>query len=215
VAKWGVPEAKIGVIYNAVELPSLSVSTIPLPTRFKIVTVGRLVPWKQIDHLIEAIRECKDAGLVIIGDGPERSRLEECANENHVADRIYFAGQRSKDETSALMAACDLFVLNSSYEGFPHVVLEAMRVGLPVVATAVGGTPELVRDGNNGSLIAPDDNGALSRTMMTLVSSSEERRRLAVGAQQTTQQFQRSAMIEKTQAVLQACAHFKGSNEQR
>ena len=80
------------------------------------------------------------------------------------------------------MAAFDLFVLNSSYEGFPHVVLKAMCAGLPVVATAVGGTPKLVRDGENGLLIAPNANGALSKTLMKLVSSSEERQRLAAGA---------------------------------
>ena len=74
--------------------------------------------------------------------------------DRQLSDRVYFAGQRNKEETFALMAACDLFVLNSSYEGFPHVVLEAMCAGLPVVATEVGGTPELVRDGENGLLIS-------------------------------------------------------------
>jgi glycosyltransferase involved in cell wall biosynthesis len=78
--------------------------------------------------------------LVIVGDGPERARLEALAQTNQVIDRVYFAGQRSKAETFGLMAGCDLFVLNSTYEGFPHVVLEAMSVGLPVVATAVGRT---------------------------------------------------------------------------
>ncbi|TMA87230.1 MAG: glycosyltransferase family 4 protein [Deltaproteobacteria bacterium] len=76
VTHWGVPDTKTIVVYNAVELPSLACSTIPLSTRFKIVTVGRLVPWKQLDHLIEAVNECEDAGLVIVGDGPERGRLE-------------------------------------------------------------------------------------------------------------------------------------------
>ena len=86
------------------------------------------------------------------------------------------------------------------------MVLEAMCAGLPVVATAVGGTPELVRDGENGLLIAPNANGALSKTLMKLVTSSEERQRLAAGAQQTTQRFRRSAMIEATEAALRACA---------
>ena len=206
VAKWGVAESKIFVVYNAVEIPSFARTTVPLTTRLNIVTVGRLVPWKQIDHLIEALAEIDDAGLVIVGDGPERSRLEDLVRAAQLTDRIYFAGQRSKEETLGLMTACDLFVLNSTYEGFPHVVLEAMCAGLPVVATEVGGTPELVHDGENGLLISPNANGALSRTLRKLLSCSEERQRLATGGRETTQRFRRSPMIEATEAALQACA---------
>jgi glycosyltransferase involved in cell wall biosynthesis len=207
VTHWGVSETKTSVIYNAVELPLPISSAIPLSTRFKVVTAGRLVPWKQIDCLIEALCDCDEAGLVIVGEGPERSRLEALARQRQLADRVYFAGERSKQETAALMAACDLFVLNSTYEGFPHVVLEAMGVGLPVVATAVGGTPEIVGDGN-GVLIAPNANGLLSKTLLKLAFSSAERQRLAKGAKHTMQGFRRSAMIEQTEAALQACAHL-------
>jgi glycosyltransferase involved in cell wall biosynthesis len=206
IAAWGVSASKIFLVYNAVEIPSWVRTTVPLATRLNIVTVGRLVPWKQLDHLIEAVNECEDAGLVIVGDGPERGRLEALARQRQLADRVYFAGQRSKEETFALMAACDLFVLNSSYEGFPHVVLEAMGAGLPVVATEVGGTPELVRDGENGLLISPNANGALSKTLLKLLCSSEERQRLAAGGRETTQRFRRSPMIEATEAALRACA---------
>jgi glycosyltransferase involved in cell wall biosynthesis len=99
-----------------------------------------------------------------------------------------------------------LFVLNSTYEGLPHVVLEAMGAGLPVVATAVGGTPEVVKNGENGILLGPDANGLLSETITKLVSSSAERERLATGAKQTAQRFLRARMIDETEAVLEACA---------
>jgi len=201
-----VAASKIFVVYNAVEIPSFARTTVPLTTRLNIVTVGRLVPWKQIDHLIEALAEIDDAGLVIVGDGPERSRLEDLVRAAQLTDRIYFAGQRSEEETLGLMTACDLFVLNSTYEGFPHVVLEAMCAGLPVVATEVGGTPELMHDGENGLLISPNANGALSRTLRKLLSCSEERQRLAAGGRETTQRFRRSPMIEATEAALRACA---------
>jgi len=81
-----------------------------------------------------------------------------------------------------------------------------MSVGLPVVATAIGGTPELVREGENGALIAANANGALSKTLIRLLASSEERQRLAVGAEKTTEQFRRSAMIDATEAALRAFA---------
>jgi glycosyltransferase involved in cell wall biosynthesis len=206
ITTWGVSASRIFVVYNAVEIPSWTRTTVPLATRWNIVTVGRLVPWKQIDHLIEALTEIDGAGLVVVGDGPERRRLEDLVRATKLADRIYFAGQRSKEETLGLMAACDLFVLNSTYEGFPHVVLEAMCAGLPVVATEVGGTPELVRDGENGMLVSPNANGTLSKTLLKLLSCSEERQRLAAGARETTQRFRRSAMIEATEAALRACA---------
>ncbi|MGH7794172.1 MAG: glycosyltransferase family 4 protein [Candidatus Binatia bacterium] len=207
VTHWGVAEARTIVIYNAVELPPATCLTLPLSTRFNVVTVGRLVPWKQVDRLIESVSTCGETGLVIVGDGPERKRLEEVARTCHLADRVYFAGQRNKEDTFGLMAACDVFVLNSTYEGFPHVVLEAMCAGLPVIASAVGGTPELVRHGENGILIAPNSNGALSKSLTKLESSSTERRRLAAAARQTMQRFQPFVMFEKTEAVLRAQAH--------
>jgi glycosyltransferase involved in cell wall biosynthesis len=102
-----------------------------------------------------------------------------------------------------LMAACDFFVLNSTYEGLPHVVLEAMSLGLPVVATAVGGTPEVVCDGDNGRLIAPADDDALVQVLAQLVSSPGELQRLAGGARQTVVQFSFPHLVEATEAVLQ------------
>jgi glycosyltransferase involved in cell wall biosynthesis len=204
VARWGVRERCTVVIYNSAELPPLVCQTIPLATRFNIVTVGRLVPWKQIDRLIQVLNGCDEIGLVIVGDGPERERLERLALENHVADRIFFAGQRSKEETFGLMAACDVFVLNSTYEGFPHVVLEAMCAGLPVVATEVGGTAELVRDGENGLLISPNANGALASRLRDLLFCAEERQRLAAGGRETMRRFQWSVMVDATEALLRA-----------
>jgi glycosyltransferase involved in cell wall biosynthesis len=213
VVNWGLPHDKIIVIYNAVEPVSLAPATVPLLTKTKLVTVGRLIPLKQIDHLIRVLLDCENTGLVIVGDGPERERLSKIAGDYGLTERVYFAGRRSKEETLGLMAACDLFVLNSTHEGFPHVVLEAMSVGLPVMATAVGGTPEIVSDGENGVLIAPNANGTLPRTLLNLVSSSMERKRLADGGRRTMTLFQHSAMVERTEAVLWKHIHLHLSDE--
>jgi glycosyltransferase involved in cell wall biosynthesis len=203
VMQWGVPEGKIAVIYNAVEpLEGIRPAVVPLRTPLKAVTVGRLVPWKCVDRVIEALVLCPDIGLVIVGDGTERKRLESIANTLDVADRVYFAGQASQAETIRLMAACDFFVLNSTYEGLPHVVLEAMSLGLPVVATAAGGTSEVVCDGVNGRLIAPADNDALVQVLSQLVLSPGERQRLVRGAQHRVVQFGFSGLLEATEAVL-------------
>lgn len=202
VADWGLSEKKIIVVYNAVEAQGSVPAKIPLQTPFKIVTVGRLIALKQVDQLIRAITNCSEAGLVIIGDGPERKKLEGLVIEHGLGPRVHFTGQRSNGDTLALMAACDLFVLNSTHEGFPYVLLEAMSVGLPIVATAVGGIPELVRDGANGVLISPNANGMLAKTLLEIMSAPEARRRFAGEAKRTAKRFAQSAMIEKTEGVL-------------
>lgn len=203
VAHWGVPEDRIAVIYNALQrVNDIRPATLPLETKVNAVTVGRLVPWKRVDRILEAIAQIRNMGLVIVGDGPERERLERMAWELGLNDRVYFAGSRSKSETLSLMAACDLFVLNSTYEGLPHVVLEAMSLGLPVVATSVGGTPEVVQHGKNGILISPvgDD---LVATLRWLREDIETRHQLAKGAKETAKAFAFVAMLDATERVLQ------------
>jgi glycosyltransferase involved in cell wall biosynthesis len=203
VTGWGVPESTTIVVYNAVELPLWSPIAVPLSTRFKVVTVGRLVSWKQIDHLIMAVAECDGAGLVIVGDGPERSRLEELVHNHHLGQRVFFAGQRDKNEALSLMAACDLFVLNSTYEGFPHVILEAMSVGLPIVATAVGGTPEVVQHGKTGVLVNSGETAALCATLKGLMDSSAGARQdLKERINVILERFSFPKMVAKTEEVL-------------
>ncbi len=203
VGAWGVPEGKIRVIYNALQpLGDVRRATLPLKTRFNAVTVGRLVSLKRIDQILAAVAQVDRLGVVIVGDGPERARLERLAADRGLNDRVYFAGQRDRSETLALMAACDFLVLNSTYEGMPHVALEAMALGLPVVATAVGGTPEVVRDGRNGLLIPSSDEEALGRAMARLYSDRELYRRLAAGAGQRAVSFGFQSMLEATEKLL-------------
>lgn len=171
VEKWGIPKEKITVIYNALEIPdNLPSVIIPLKTQIKIITVARLVPWKHIDRIIEVISQLENVGLVIVGEGDLRKSLENLVETLHLQNRIYFAGKKNKAETLALMANCDIFILNSSYEGLPHVVLEAMSIGLPVIATAVGGTPEVIKNGENGFLIPPLDNESLTKKILQLIN---------------------------------------------
>lgn len=203
VAGWDIPERKLVVIYNALEpADGVQPAKLPLKTPFNAVTVGRLVPWKRIDQILAAVSRIEDLGLVIVGDGPERGRLQQIARDLGIKNRINFAGQRGKGETLAVMAACDLIVLNSTYEGLPHVVLEAMALGLPVVATAVGGTPEVVRDGENGLLIPPGDGKALLEALRRLCADEALRRRLAAGARRRVVAFSFRTMLEATEGVI-------------
>jgi glycosyltransferase involved in cell wall biosynthesis len=203
VTRLGISAGRISVIYNALDpMDAVQRAQVPLPTPVNVATICRLIPLKRVDHVIGAIAQCEGVGLVIVGDGPERAALERVACAAGLTERVHFAGQRPRGEALSLLAACDLLVLNSTHEAYPHVVLEAMSLGLPVIATAVGGTPEIVRDGENGRLIAPDASGALVEALLKLVSSNAERQRLVYGAERTVERFSLDRMVLETEAVL-------------
>lgn len=215
VRRWGVPKNKISVIHNSVpEIGPVAPVSTPLTSRVKLVTAGRLVSWKCIDSIIEAVGRMDDVGLLICGDGPERTHLEQLAKNLGVTDRIYFAGQRNRKAALALMAGCDIFVLASTYEGLPHVVLEAMSLGLPVIATSAGGIPELVQDGKTGILIEGGDAEALRAAVLQLIASPKLLQQMKNKAQLEAKTFSLSRMVEKTEGVLQTVSR-KSSAEQR
>jgi len=121
VGKWGIPESKIVVIYNSVQsLDLVDPAPIPLACSVKLVTACRLVSWKRVDSIIQAIGQLDDVGLLICGDGPDRKRLDMLTRDLGLTDRIYFAGQRNRKDTLALMSGCDLPV------GTPMENIEAM-----------------------------------------------------------------------------------------
>lgn len=152
----GVNPARISIVHNGV---SVAADTIPSTTRatgrHSIATVARLVEQKGHLVLLEALKELPDVSLVIAGDGPLRASLEAITREWGLDDRVLFLGE--VDDVPAVLAQAEIFVLTSFNEGLPLAVLEAMAAGLPVVATRVGGTPELVTPGENGVLVDPGD----------------------------------------------------------
>jgi len=132
----------------------------------EIVLVARLLPIKGVSYLIRAMAHVEDRSLVIIGDGPERRKLELLSRHLGLSDRIFFAGWIS-DRVELLdhLKQATVFVLPSLSEGLPRVLVEAMACGLPVVATNVGGIPEAVVDGVNGILVPPRDEIALAKAI--------------------------------------------------
>ncbi len=151
-----------------------------------IAYVGKLVPRKGVDTLIEAmgILAARSAGaprLVMAGIGGLREPLEQRAAELGVADRIIWLGKVPHDEVGWVMSAGDVFVLPSLSEGLPTVVCEAMACGLPVVATAVDGTPEIVDDPVTGLLVQPHDAGGLAAALARVLDDPDLAR--AMGAE--------------------------------
>ncbi len=139
--------------------------------RLRVVSVGRLDRQKGYDTLVDAARLCAARGLefetIVAGEGPERAALERRIADAGLAGAFRLIGRC--DDVPALLRSADLFVSSSRWEGMPNAVLEAMATGLPVVAAAVGGSPELVEPDECGLLVPPDDPAALADAMADLL----------------------------------------------
>lgn len=144
-----------------------------MPNHPFAVSIGRLVPWKGFDTLIQAIGGLPDWKLVIIGDGPLRGDLEQMAQDTDVLDRVIFTGALSRAEVLGWLSASDAFVLNTSWESFSYQTVEAMMAGLPVIATNVCSIPELVEDDVEGVLVAPNDLYALKKAFVSVLDDRQ------------------------------------------
>jgi glycosyltransferase involved in cell wall biosynthesis len=167
VLAWGVPAEKMTVIRNPVSVPEELPDREELRRRHgfegpTLVFAGRLVPQKSIDVALEAVRRNPDVTLLLAGEGPYRERLVRLAGELGVEERALFLGPRPRHTVFELLRAADAALLSSSWENFPHMAVEALAVGTPVIATDAGGVTEIVRDGWNGLLVPIRDPEALS-----------------------------------------------------
>jgi glycosyltransferase involved in cell wall biosynthesis len=174
---------------------------------------GRLAPQKGVDDLVAALDLLQHVlpGLrtLIVGDGPLRSILEETAHAFKLDPRVRFLGHRN--DVPQLLAACDLVVLPSLYEGLPNVVLEAMRFGKPVVATAAPGTTELVADGQTGLLVPLRDPPALAQAMRVVIEEPALARRLGeAGRARVVEEFRADTMVEQFATLYEELARAKG-----
>ena len=182
-----VSAEKVTAIHNGVDLSRFgrdgrleSRVRLSLPAQPAIVgTVGRLDPVKDQAGLIRAFAQVRarhpQALLVVAGDGPCRGELERVAAELGQRDHVRLLGNR--DDVPGIMAALDVFVLPSIAEGISNTILEAMATGLPVVATRVGGNPELVEDAVGGALVPRSDPGALAAAIGAYIGDADLRRR--------------------------------------
>lgn len=149
---------------------------------FEIICVGRLAPVKAQLLLIEAcaalIAEGRDVLLRLVGDGPSRADLEAAAARLRIQDRVVFHGALSHDRVLDLYLAADAFALASFAEGIPVVLMEALALELPCIATSIMGVPELIRDGCEGLLVPPSDVAAVAKGIERLIDDPELRNRL-------------------------------------
>ncbi|MDH4103678.1 MAG: glycosyltransferase family 4 protein [Thermoleophilia bacterium] len=209
--EWGLDPEHVSVLPNpAPPLP-------PLPLRDELrrelrldgrvlAFAGRLGPQKALGVALEAVAAVPDVTLVVAGDGPERATLEARATELGLDGRARFLGSVSREQVLRLFGAADASVLSSAWENFPHTVVEALSVGCPVIATAVGGVPEVVRDGENGLLVPPDDVAALAAAIRMFFGDDELRRRLAENAPASVASYTEDAVFARIEAELARAA---------
>ena len=215
VQAWvGVPRYKIVVIPNGVDVASFgrlpgdlalvrheAETAIDLPMGQALVgTVARLDPVKRLDVLLRALALLEGVLAVIVGYGPEEQRLRALAGQLGIADRVRFVGYQQ--DVRPWLALLDLFVLASDWEGMSNALLEAMAAGLPVVATATGGTPDVVVKGETGLLVPAGDASALARAIETLLADAALRERMGrAGQRRVAERFSVKRMVERTQAL--------------
>ena len=164
--------------------------------------LGRLVPAKGLPYLISALKQIEDKHpnivLLIIGDGPEKVNLERMAKDLKI--KTVFAGWQS--DTAPYYAIMDIFALPSLFEGLPCVILEAMAMGKPVVATNVGGTVDLVANGENGFLVPACDYERMARALQELIENSDLRRNMgSLGKQKVKKEFSWDTIIPRVEHV--------------
>lgn len=176
LTSFGVSAEKIRVLRNGVDLKTFT-PTDRTAARARIgidgttlLSIGNLVPLKGHDLAIKAIARLTDTRLLIVGDGPEERKLRKLAQDLGVSDRVRFLGRRPQQALPDFYAAADALVLLSSSEGWPNVLLEAMACGTPVLATRVGGTPEIVTSDAVGELVSEREPIAIAEAMSRLLA---------------------------------------------
>lgn len=174
-----------------------------------LLFVGRLVPYKGVDVLIRAMGAVR-ARLIVVGEGPERGRLEALAVQSGVAGRVHFAGAVDDDEVRALYHACEVFVLPSvtRAEAFGMVQLEAMACGKPVVSTSLpSGVPWVNQHGVSGLVVPPGDVAALASALSHLVDDDRVRQALGAGARRRVEdEFTADRMAARTVEIYKSVA---------
>ena len=182
------------------------------PDCFVLGTAGRLEPVKRLDIFLEAARRIAEqhaaTRFIVAGDGSERTRLTTLARDLGVAERVHFLGHRN--DIFDVLRAFDIMVLSSDHEGLPMVLLEALALGVVVVARNVGGIPEVIQDGISGVLVATDSPAAVAAGCLELLADEDRRQRLAQEARnRVIQEYSATMTAERTAQIYRSVLDAK------
>ena len=213
-ARMGLPANAIDVVYNGVaETPAAVPAPRSTAASLELLFVGRLVEQKNVAVLLRAMRRLAANGappvrLRVAGDGPLRGELEALRVAYGLTDRVEMLGER--EDVGALMASADAVVLPSLREGLSNVILEAMMAGRPVIASNVGGNPELVEHGVTGTLFANDEDEVLADAIATLAANPRTRERMGHTARRrAVDRYSIGAMVGAMQRHYTQCGEAR------
>ncbi|MFO7951710.1 MAG: glycosyltransferase family 4 protein [Bacillota bacterium] len=210
-----ISREKLAVIHNG--LPDVDESLIADPTAEppQLVMVARFARPKDHHTLLAALGDLKEYPwqLTLVGEGPGLAEAKKFARQLNINERVAFLGTR--DDVPHILANAQAFVLSTQREGFPLSVLEAMRAGLPVVASRVGGVPEAIQDGENGSLFAPGDKEQLKQILKVLLADPGKRKKMGeVGRKLFLERFTLDKVFPDIYALYKEIALKAGEGEQ-
>ena len=211
VVGWGVDPARTDVLPNpAPTAPELG-DRDELRRHFgmegpTLAFGGRLTAQKSLEVALAAVAAVPRVALVVAGDGPERATVERCVAELGLGDRVTLLGARKREEVLELFHAADASLLSSSWENFPHGVVESLAVGTPVIATDVGGVAEVVVDGENGLLVPAGDAAALAAAISRFLDDEALASRLRGNAVASVAAYAPETVLARLETVLQNAA---------
>jgi len=208
---WGVPEERVAVLPNPApdlrELPSRGEARRRFGAHgLTLAFAGRITRQKSLEVALDALTQVEGVTLVVAGDGPDLAAVRANASELGLGERVRFLGQLGREAVLALFRAADASLLSSSWENFPHTVVESLSVGTPVVATAVGGVPEVVRDGDNGLLVPAGDAAALAAAIRRLLDEPLLLARLAARAAPSVERLSKEHVYARLEGILAEAA---------
>jgi len=211
VINWDIDKEKIKIIYNAFKPLKLNVggSTFNIASdnmskkqKF-ILSAGRLMPWKGFDILIKIFKELpKEIVLKIAGTGAEESNLKELVSKLGLEKRVEFLGSIPHNDLLYLMSKAKMFVLSTGYEGFSHIILEAMATNLPVITTNICGNPEIIRNNYNGLLVDYNNKKQLEEAILKLWGNEELQKKFIENGKKSLKKFSKEKIIKETLKIL-------------
>lgn len=206
----GVREDNIVMIYNSIDFMEDKINqeaVNEIKQKFgqdcKIIsTACRLVPWKGVGGIIKIIPQLKEkigqVNFLVLGDGQELDNLQKLASELQVSDNVQFLGKVEHDQVINYLAASDLFILNTHYEGLSHTLLEAIKAETPIIATNIGGNPEVITNNQEGLLINYNNEAELLAASLKILSDKQLATNFVIKAKEKLKQFNWDKLIKQT-----------------